>query len=390
MKGKIIQYLKHIGITILLLLIIGVSIILFLNGNVHYSDNSAKKNWIKEGPYLFYKNDSTYEVNYITGNRALGFEPTKSTHLINDEIKLASHFNLDSSLFGFTINPAIEIPKSTYMDDHKIIAISDIESGYRTFRDFLINNKVINEKLEWSFGNGHLVLVGDFVDRGYTTTQVLWFIYKLEQDAMAHGGMVHYILGNHEIKNLQGNYTKASLKYFYAAAMLEKQQYELYDSRSFLGRWMESKNSIELINNHLFVHGGIHPKLSDYDTDIDQVNEIVRGKYRQAYFPTNEHNLQDLLTSTTKGPSWYRGYFNDDLSEDEINKGLQLFNAKDVIVGHTIQRKVKKMHNGKVFSLDVNHPKDYRKSWPHKSSEGLLIENGNYYRVLHNGKKEKL
>ena len=48
------------------------------------------------------------------------------------------------------------------------------------------------------------------------------------------------------------------------------------------------------------------------------------------------------------------------------------------------------MYNGKVFSLDVNHPKDYRKSWPHKTSEGLLIENGNYYRIFSNGEKEKL
>ena len=78
--------------------------------------------------------------------------------------------------------------------------------------------------LNWTFGNGHLVLVGDFVDRGFSTTQVLWFIYKLEQEAEKQGGYVHYILGNHELKNMQGNYESASLKYFHVAAILEKQQ----------------------------------------------------------------------------------------------------------------------------------------------------------------------
>ena len=390
MKGKIIQYIKHIVFTVIVLLLFGVVIVRFLNGNIHYSDNPAKKNWIKDGPYVFYKNESVLEANYITGNKQLGFRTTKTTFNINDPTELEGYFDIDSSSFDFCVNSNIEIPKVVYNDENKIIAISDIESGYKTFRDFLISNKVINKKLEWIFGNGHLVLVGDFVDRGWSTTQVLWFIYKLEQDAKSHDGMVHFILGNHEIKNLQGNYMKASMKYFYASAMLEKQQYQLYDKGSFMGRWLESKNTVELINNHLFVHGGITPELADYDTDIYEVNTIIRSRYRQAYFPPTEHNLEELLVSNTKGPAWYRGYFNDDLSHAEINKVLQLFDAKDVIVGHTIQNKVKKMHNGSVYSLDVNHPKDYRKSWPHKHSEGLLIENGNYFRILHNGIKIKL
>ncbi|RIV37322.1 hypothetical protein D2V08_01345, partial [Flagellimonas lutimaris] len=82
----------------------------------------------------------------------------------------------------------INRPLDTYDDNGRILAISDLESGYRAFRDFLINNKVIDQDLNWIFDDGHLVLVGDFVDRGFSTTQVLWFIYKLEQDAEKKGG----------------------------------------------------------------------------------------------------------------------------------------------------------------------------------------------------------
>lgn len=390
MKENIIRYFKHLFGTIAFLLIIGIAIVLFFNGNVHYADNPAMKNWRNEGPYVFYDTDSLISINYISGNKKEGFSSTQNKQKTSDNIELKCYFNLDSSSFDFTIKTNTEIPRCIYNDGHKIMAISDIESGYKTFRDFLIHNKVINEKLEWTFGKGHLVLLGDFVDRGNSTTQVLWFIYMLEQKAKKQGGNVHYILGNHEIKNLQGNYAKASLKYYYAAAILGKQQYELFDSNAVLGKWMANKNTLELINGHLFVHGGISPEITNYNTNIVEVNDIVRKNYRQAYYPKGVKSLEELVTSITKGPSWYRGYFNDDLTESEIEKGIHLFGAKAVVVGHTVQRKVKAMHGRKVFSIDVNHPKDYRKSFPFKPSEGLLIEGENYYRILHDGKKIKL
>ncbi len=390
MKKKILRYLKHLTLTILFLLIVGLGVILMLNGSVNYGDRPAKKNWVKEGPYVFYKNDSLLETFYITGNKESGFTYSKEIHTIQDTIRLSSHFNLDSTSFDFPLDTRVEIPASTYNDGENILAVSDIESGYKTFRDFLISSAVINDKLEWTFGKGHLVLVGDFVDRGNSAMQVLWLIYMLEQAAKKHGGKVHFILGNHEIKNLQGNFMKASMKYFYAAAILGKQQVELYDSLSLIGRWMESKNTIELINGHLFVHGGIHPDVMKYDTNIDAINKIVRHRYRQAYFPTSEKGLEDLLLSTITGPSWYRGYFKDDLTQEELEKSLAFLGAHTVVVGHTIQGKVKKKYKGKVYAIDVPHPKDYRKSWPFRTSEGLLIEEGNYYRVLSNGKKVAL
>lgn len=391
MKKRILRYFKHIFTTLLALIITAVVTILSLNGTIYYADNPVKKNWVKEGPYIFFENDSIISVNHITGNREDGLRVDRKEYRIGSEIKTSSYFNLDGSHFEFVIDTSnIKIPKTTYNDGNKILAISDIESGYKTFRDFLINNKVINKDLEWTFGKGHLVLVGDFVDRGFSTTQVLWFIYKLEQEAKKSGGKVHFILGNHEIKNLQGNHFSASLKYFYAAAILDKQQYELYNESSFIGRWMASKNTLELINGNLFVHGGLHPAITNYDTSIEEINLIVRQNYRQAYYPKNEKNLEQLLISTTKGASWYRGYFYDDLTQGEVEKGLSQFNAKAIIVGHTPQFKVKKMYNGKVFAIDVIHPKDYKKTFPPQQSEGLLIENNKYFRVLDTGKKIQL
>ena len=390
MKKRILRYIKHILSTILILGTIAVIFGLYIGASAHYGDNPLMRNLDKEGPYVFYKNDSILNVNYIRGNKNDGFSLEQKDYPIDSPITATCFFPLDSTNFDFTMKAGFNTPKATYNDNNAILAISDIESGYKTFRDFLINSKVIDEKGNWAFGNGHLVLVGDFVDRGWSTTQVLWFIYKLEQDAEKQGGYVHYILGNHELKNMQGNYGAASPKYLAVSGILGKQQNELYNPDSFIGKWMSSKNALESINGNLFVHGGIHPDLADSKLNLDEINHILRSNYYKPYYPKTEKTIEQLLLSTKTGLCWYRGYFKDDLTQEQVERGLNKFNAKSIIVGHTLQSKVNRKYDGKVIGIDVHHPKDYHKNWPKRKSEALLIEGGKYYRVFDNGQKKEL
>ncbi|WP_262697032.1 metallophosphoesterase [Pontibacter oryzae] len=268
--------------------------------------------------------------------------------------------------------------------------MSDVESGYKTFRDFLINSKVVDHNLNWTFGKGHLVLLGDFVDRGFSTTQVLWFIYKLEQAAKPQGGSVHFIVGNHELKNMYGDYQAASLKYTYVASMLGKTQANLYDFGSVLGRWLSTKNVIESINGNLFAHGGLHPDVASLGMSLEEINSFLRATYYTAPYPKPGNQKTELLLSSKTGICWYRGYFKDDLSQDDVDKPLAMFKAKAIVVGHTLQSKVKRHFNGKVIGIDVKHPKDYHKNWPNQKSEGLLIEHNTYYRVFSDGGREEI
>ncbi len=390
MKKAILLYFKHLFLSLLVFFIVGVSIIYYLNGAIHYGDVAGKYHWDREGPYIYYEGDSMVQVQYISGDKKTGYQVESAFLGLKDSSLVDCSFNLDSSHFSFNIEPTIVSPPSIYHDDEPILVISDVESAYATFRDFLLAQGVIDSDLNWTFGKGHLVLLGDFVDRGNSTTQVLWFIYMLEQKAKTHGGCVHFILGNHEIKNLQGNYFKASVKYFYAAAMLEKQQFDLYGSNSVLGRWLASKNTIEIINDQLFVHGGISPEILNYSADVEEINHIVQAAYRQPYYSKGYTDKEQILLSTTKGPSWYRGYFNDAISEVELDQILDTFGVDAIVVGHTIQKRVRKMYQGRIFAIDVNHPKDYRKSWPFYSSEGMLIQDGQYFRLFHDGRKKLL
>jgi len=387
MKKRILIYFKHIGFTLLFLGVMSGCAGFYLGAVVHYNQHPKMYDLNKDGPYVFYQNDSLLNLNYVRGNKKEGFFVESEVFPIDSVITKTCFFPLDSTYFRFEIKAEFEIPASEYSDNNAILAISDIEGGYKALRDFLVNNKVVDEKLNWIFGSGHLVFVGDFVDRGNSVTQVLWFIYKLEQDAKKQGGSVHYIIGNHELKNFQGKFESASPKYSGIAAILGKRQHELYDSTSFLGRWMTSKNSMEIINGTIFVHGGIHPDIKKYTTTPTEINQLSRKNYYTSYFPKPIKTLEEFVISTHDGISWYRGYFNDDISQVAIDSVLDKFGAKAIVVGHTIQSKVKRRFNGKVIGIDVVHDKDYQSTWPTPVSEGLLIKGDLYYRVLESGKK---
>jgi Calcineurin-like phosphoesterase len=390
MKKRIFRYLKHVFLTFFVLAIIAIAFGLYHGASASYGHNSLRLAFDGEGPYVFYKNDSTLNLNYIKGNKDDGFYVNQKNYAATESISANCFFPLDSTHFDFTIKTDLKIPQTIYKDNNSILAISDIESGFKTFRDFLIKSKVIDQNLNWTFGKGHLVLVGDFVDRGFSTTQVLWFIYKLEQEAKTQGGCVHFIIGNHELKNMYGDYEAASLKYTFVASILGKTQANLYDLNSVLGKWLASKNAIESINGNLFAHGGLHPDIVKLDMSLEDINNFLRTTYYTAPYPKRNKSETDLLLSSKTGICWYRGYFKDDLTQEEVDKPLDKYNAKAIIIGHTLQSKIKSHYNGKVIGIDVKHSNDYHKNWPNKKSEGLLISGNIYYRVFDDGTKEKI
>ena len=78
------------------------------------------------------------------------------------------------------------------------------------------------------------------------------------------------------------------------------------------------------------------------------------------------------------------------ISQEDVENGIHKFDAKAIVVGHTIQWKPKKYFEGKVIAIDVKHPKDYNSNWPSKSSEGLFIKNNKYFRAQADGTLKEL
>ena len=340
-----------------------------------------------DGPYVV--SDKIYNVN--SENKLIATNISK-----DDSIQVRVN-NKDSDKFYFKIRNEYSIEKSEYKMPEKLIAISDIEGNFDGFSGFLKKNGIIDSNFNWIFKNGHLVLVGDFVDRGNSVTQVLWLIYKLEKQAKKNGGKVHFILGNHEIMNFQGNGGYNQEKYIKVAQELsKKEEWEkaiqfMFSDNTELGNWLRTKNVIKKIGDYIFVHAGLHPELLDYKVDLDKINRITRKNWDKDLYrnPKDDETANFLIGRIS--PIWYRGLvtdskYYDKINEVDLNKVLEYYNAKKIIVGHTVVRNISTGFNGKVIRVDLKHGIEKNSGF----TKGLLIENGIEYIIDDNGNKETL
>lgn len=282
---------------------------------------------------------------------------------------------------------------SLYTEVETIFALSDIEGNFNTLANLLQQHHILDHDLNWSFGEGHLVVVGDIFDRGNHVTEMLWLLYRLEQQAKKVGGYVHILLGNHEAMNLRGDTRYLEPKYVEFAKLVEAQyglDYPaLYGSQSVMGRWLRSKNVIEKIGNYLFVHAGASPELAQSGLSLDEINlqAISLLEKDKSLF-----NATDSLLWGKQGPYWYRGYFAIDeerwgprATQADIDQMLQVFGVEKIIVGHTHVEVPELRYKGRICAIDVVPPADHLVAVPPLRAYGILIKDGVFYLADDNG-----
>lgn len=281
--------------------------------------------------------------------------------------------------FEFVLQKNLSIPPTEYDLPERLLAVSDIEGNFYAFRQLLMGNGVIDENFNWTFGDGHLVLLGDMFDRDINVLPCLWLIYKLEQEAAARGGWVHFILGNHEEMNLRGDERHLEEKYQRLARELGVQYYELFSNYAELGQWIRTKNSVEKIGDTLFVHGGISYLVEDSGLTLKQINRTVRR-----YLGVAEVDQEGELMMGNNGPLWYRGYFGDNITQRHIERVLQTYQAGQLVVGHTVVPNIVSLFEERLYAIDVRQPT--------RASPGLAralwIEQGTFYVTDEHGQRK--
>lgn len=344
-----------------------------------------KNNLDEDGPYVMYKGDKVY-INYVTFSEDGATKLTVDSSFTvaqKDKIELNVATDMPGVYFKVKLKSKNQIEKCEHAKPKKMLILSDIEGEFGAFRKFLQANKVIDDKFNWIFGDAHLILVGDFVDRGQQQTEVLWLIYSLEEKAHAAGGDVHYVLGNHEIMNLSGDLRYLHAKYLNTAKLMNVEYTTLLGEQSELGIWFRSKNVAEKLGDVLLVHGGISPSVYHMDLDVPQVNKYTRPFFADSLY--KYPNLQTDILMGDYGPFWYRGLYKGDQVQRklELDSALSVFRVKHMITGHTIiADTVSMLFKGKLFNTDVMHAKG--------KSEGLLVEGKEFFRVDGQGNKHKL
>jgi hypothetical protein len=310
---------------------------------------------INDGPYIFIKNDSLIEKTIKNGT-------IESTIL-----------DLNSVKIDFVPE------KSVFKNVSRIAALSDIHGQLDLAMSILNNNGIIDDHFNWAFGDGHLVIVGDIFDRGTKVTELLWFIYNLEQQAIEKGGMVHFVLGNHEYMVLQNDLRYLNPKYKRVAQLLNTPFNELFNKQTLLGRWLRSKSTVIKINDNLFVHGGLSKEFIANDFDLEKTNNMMRQSLNEDLWTTKSDSIYGKFYDNY-GPIWYRGYFHADFKKADLNKLLRKLDVKHIVVGHTSQTQIESLFDNKILAVDSSIKNGVY-------GEVLLIENGKFYRGTLKGEK---
>jgi len=337
-----------------------------------------------DGPYVFYKDGNIIVKSIVTDEN--GANVLINHYPLDEKNKI--HINCifgNNPGFNFhgKLKDTLAVEPVIYPDVEKIFAISDIEGNFEAMRKLLISNNVIDENYNWIFGNVHLVIAGDLFDRGLNVTEVLWLIYSLSEKAKEKGGYVHFILGNHELMNMNGNTKYVRNKYLENAVLLKEDYRNLFSTGTEIGRWLSTKNVFEKIGNNIFVHGGISDEVLETGYSLVEINDVLR-KYYFLYdsLKKTDDIVMNNLFSTKKSLYWYRGYFDSTATNEQVLKALSKYDASGIIVGHTIVENVTSLYDGRVIAIDTDHAAGI--------SQGLLIEGNKLYRINDKGNRVEL
>jgi len=255
----------------------------------------------------------------------------------------------------------------------KIVAVGDLHGDYDHFVLVLKGTGLIDDGLRWAGGKTHLVQTGDVMDRGPDAKRILDLIRSLEKEAPAAGGMVHFLIGNHEEMNIlelsfrYGYVTQKQFQSFlpagYVAAkearfkekpenggdltklwedlLTDPDAQRLY-TRTFnenYGKWIAQHNAVIKINDTVFLHGGVSEQFSTWK--LETLNSVLAREltrfmddieYDRPWSPRNTRIVYQSL-----GPLWYRDLASNDeaLMQEEFDRILANLGAKSMVVAHT-------------------------------------------------------
>lgn len=337
-----------------------------------------------DGPHFFWLDDKTVKSWYIIhANEGNTVDIRERKHKVKEDSLLVKGKNGDSNRYWLK-KGEYPIQSAEYSGIEKMIVIGDVHGQYDVMVELLQNTGVIDEDLNWTWGDGHVVFIGDIFDRGDKVTESLYLIKKLQSQAILKKGKLHLLLGNHEVMILMNDSRYVAPKYKNMSKKLMFNYPSFFGSKTELGKWLRSLNTVVKINDLLFVHGGISPELVDKKLSLLQINNDIRKSLSDNNKMSHEEMMKTIYFPGN--PLWYRGYLMKTrsypiISQEELDKVMAFYDINKVFIGHTEVEAIRFIHQGKVGAVGVPMGS------PEIEPQVLLIENGKFYCCSIDGRK---
>jgi hypothetical protein len=316
----------------------------------------------------------------------------------------------------------------------RIIAIGDIHGDFRALIKCLKLAKVVNERWEWIGGDTFIIQLGDQVDSKCRSgncekdeigdeLKIIMFLDKLHEKAKLDNGAVYSLLGNHELMNVEGNFSYTSKKNIdvfknYVDPYTKQKFKSPYEARThafargneyarFLGC---TRQSILLIGDFLFVHAGLNPEfLQNFQgrDKLQELNNLVQKWLLNQLDNSiiDEKTMNKIISDSTYSPFWNRVlgnlkptrdhllYENSKECQDALKPIIDSYQIKGMIIGHTPQMEdgINAICNNIVFRTDFGGSKAFDRPDIEKREPQVLeikkLSDGSYkYSVIYEKK----
>lgn len=283
------------------------------------------------------------------------------------------------SYYSLRLKQGLSNEPSEYKQPRRILVFSDINADFQYLTKQLLKRKVINKYLQWIFGDGHLVILGDRFDANNQATDCLWLIYALEEQARRQGGYVHFILSNPEPLE-GGEWRAAHPKYADKLPVSGLSTTALYQGNNELWHWLRTKNVVEKIGHSLFVHGGISPALNSLQNNLSEINQLARNSFLLLSDSITQQEL--ALFAGMDNPMHYQGYHHGTITEEQVDATLLKFGVSTIVAAGNMKGPAISLFNGKIILVNTSEEPG--------TTEGLFITRKRFYNMGVRGKHEQL
>tara|TARA_B100000575_G_scaffold291788_1_gene298518 strand:+ start:17023 stop:17952 length:930 start_codon:yes stop_codon:yes gene_type:complete len=260
-------------------------------------------------------------------------------------------------------------PIDTFFNIDTIYVVGDIHGDFNVLLRSLKKAGIIkginkNNRYKWMIKDAHVVQLGDILDKGgrgisseaqaMEEYHIYDYLNQLDIVAQKEKGAVHYLIGNHEIMNMLGNFNYVHKTHLDSTGIDLRRQ--LFKPGGYMAKLLACHSfGILKINNWFFCHAGILPQhvANKSITEINTlIRQILRGERSRESLSSDEMGM----IFGPEGFLWNRKYKYGDQNSCNLLKNT-LINLKEpnggMIIGHTPQKKLNNMCNKKLWFADV-------------------------------------
>lgn len=257
-----------------------------------------------------------------------------------------THFKYDRDWNRF---PAV-IERDTSAE---VIALGDVHGGYERLVDLLATAGLIKPDTQtplayaWTGGNRLLVSVGDLIDKGTQSIEVLDLMMKLQSQATASGGEVIVTLGNHEVEFLANPDNKKAREFIDELHSKGIEPDTIPQGEKPYGEWLMNRPLAARVNDWFFSHAG-----NTSGKTIGELAQSFRQDVSQGDWGSDFLIGDDSLLEAEK---WWKG---EGSAAKLLDDYLRALNVRHIIFGHDPgafhdKGQIGQEKDGRIFLIDV-------------------------------------